>query len=100
MIIKLKKSNDKKHKYIVEIDGKNIKFGAYGYSDYTIHKDKERKKRYIARHSKMGEDWNKSGLLTRGFWARWLLWNKPDLMESIKDTEERFNINIIYHGLK
>ena len=28
---------------------KNIKFGAKGMSDYTIHKDKERRNRYIRR---------------------------------------------------
>ena len=38
-----------------------------------------RKKRmaYIARHSKMGEDWTKSGMLTPGFLSRWILW--PDI---------------------
>ncbi len=96
MIIKLKKAIDKKHKYIVTIDGKSIKFGAYGYSDYTIHKDKERKQRYIMRHSNMGEDWNKSGLITKGFWSRWLLWNKPSLSNSIMDIEKRFNVKVLY----
>lgn len=94
MIITLKKANDKKHKFKVEVNGKTVKFGAYGYSDYTIHKNKERKKRYILRHKGMGEDWNDMG--TAGFWARWLLWNKPSLEDSIKNIEKKFNVNIIY----
>lgn len=70
-----------------------IDFGAKGYSDYTIHKDDDRKKRYIKRHQKR-ENWNKSGINTAGFWSRWLLWNKPTLEESIKDVEDRFGIRI------
>lgn len=73
--------------------GKNIDFGAKGYSDYTIHKDKERYERYKKRHRKR-ENWRKSGLDTAGFWARWILWNKPGFIDSIKDTEKRFNIKI------
>ena len=97
MIIKLEKANDKKHKYIVKINDKTLKFGAYGYSDYILSGgDDNKKKAYIARHSNRSEDWNKSGILTKGFWARWLLWNKPTLEQSIKDIEKRFNIKIVY----
>jgi hypothetical protein len=39
----------------------------------------------------MGEDWNNP---SPGFFSRWLLWNKPSLKASIKDTEKRFNIKI------
>ena len=35
----------------------------------------EKKKAYLARHSKMGEDWTKSGLKTSGFLSRWVLWS-------------------------
>ena len=73
---------------------KNIYFGAQGYSDYTINKDDMKKKAYIARH-KVRENWSKSGILTSGFWSRWLLWNKKTLNESIKDTEKKFNIKIV-----
>ena len=64
------------------------------YEDFTIHKDPERKERYIERHSK-NEDWHNP--LTAGFYSRWILWNKPTITESIKDTNRRFkNLNIIY----
>ena len=73
-----------------------LSFGAKGYSDYTIHKDFERKQRYINRHSpvKTNEDWHKSGLYTAGFWSRYLLWNLPSLRDSIKDVNSRFNLNV------
>lgn len=60
-------------KYIVD-------FGAKGYSDYTMHKDKERKERYIIRH-RARENW--SDPRTAGFWSRWLLWEKPSLSQAI-----------------
>ena len=80
---------------MVTIDNKTVHFGAKGYSDYNQHRDKERMFRYIVRH-KRNEDWTKSGMKTAGFWSRWILWNKPGLIQSIKDTEKRFNIHIIY----
>lgn len=70
---------------------KHISFGAKGYSDYTMHKDVQRKKNYIERH-KATEDWQDTD--SPGFWSRWLLWNKPTLDESIRDTEKKFNIKI------
>ena len=70
---------------------KTINFGAKGMSDYTIHKDNKRKERYLKRHSGMGEDWNNP---SPGFFSRWLLWHKPSLKASIKDTEKRFDIKI------
>ena len=84
---------------IITPRGKKIDFGAKGYLDYTIHKDYDRMKRYEARHKKR-EDWNDWD--TAGFWSKWILWNLPDLDNSIKDTEKRFNIkikkNIFYNG--
>ena len=75
-------------------DRRSIHFGAKSYEDYTIHKDPERKERYIDRHSK-NEDWNNP--LTAGFYSRWILWNRPTITESVRDTNRRFpNLNIIY----
>jgi hypothetical protein len=92
-IVILKNSKNKTKKFAVTVDNKTINFGAKGYSDFTIHKDPERKKRYEARHRKR-ENWKKSGIKTAGFWSKWLLWNKPSLTSSIRDTEKRFNIKI------
>ena len=90
----LKRSSNKGKKFmIITPDNKTIHYGASGAEDYLIHKDKERKKRYIARHKK-NENWNKSGINTAGFWSRWYSWNKPTKKESVKDIEKRFNIKI------
>ena len=44
-------ANDGKHKYyFITKSGHKVSFGAAGYSDYTKHKDKDRKQRYIDRH--------------------------------------------------
>ena len=83
-------ANDGKHKYfIMTKSGKHFYFGAAGYSDFTIHKDPERKQRYINRHEK-NENWTKSGIDSAGFWSRWLLWNKPSIKSSYQDIKKRF----------
>lgn len=92
----LSASNRQDKKWMVKLPGSDthVHFGATGYSDYTLHKDKDRKKRYIQRH-RSNENWNKSGIHTAGFWSRWILWNCPSLQASIRDTEHRFNIRIV-----
>jgi hypothetical protein len=72
---------------------KKIHFGSPLHENYNMHEDDERKFRYIKRHEK-NEDWTINGINTAGFWSRWILWNKKGLINSIKDTENRFNINI------
>ena len=97
----LSRSQRQDKKFVVKIKNKKtgkiekqINFGAKGYSDYTIHKDKDRRDRYDNRHHKR-ENWKKSGVQTAGFWAKWILWNKKTINDSIKDTEKRFGIKII-----
>lgn len=68
---------------------KVVHFGAAGMSDFTIHKDEERKERYIQRH-KSRENWNNP--ISAGALSRFILWNKPTLEESIKDYKKRFNL--------
>jgi hypothetical protein len=92
-VVYLQKSSRAAKKYMVTIENKTIHFGASGYSDYTKHKDKERKSRYEARH-KSNENWRKSGIKTAGFWAKWILWNKPSLSGSITNTSNKFNLTI------
>jgi hypothetical protein len=92
-LISIKKSDraDKKMVAVFEnADGrkKTVHFGAKGYSDYTLHKDKARKERYILRHSKT-ENWDDP--TTAGALSLWILWNKPTLKASIIDYKKRFN---------
>jgi hypothetical protein len=95
MQIVISQSDKPDKKFEARIDGKkSVHFDAKNMSDFTIHKDTERKHRYLQRHSK-NEDWNNP--LTAAFYATNLLWNKPSLAESIRDTNSRFkHINIIY----
>lgn len=92
-LVKITTSNNKEKKYIAYFKlgdtVKSVNFGAKGYEDYTMHKDKQRKKNYIKRHEK-NEDWNNP--LTPGALSKWLLWNKPTLEESIIDFKKRFNL--------
>ena len=75
--------------YIITKDNKRVYFGQASASDFTKHKNEERKNLYINRHKK-NEDWGKSGIDTAGFWALNLLWNKPTIKESYQDIKKRF----------
>lgn len=91
IIIKPSRTPGKKFDAIID-NKKVVHFGQAGASDFTKHKDEERKNRYIDRHKK-NENWNNP--LTAGFYSRWITWNKPTITESIKDTNKRFkNVNI------
>ena len=95
MEIVISSSTNKNKKFDAVIDGKKkISFGASGYSDFTKHKNTDRKEAYIARHKK-NENHGISGVKTAGFWSANALWNKPTLKESIDDINKRFkNLNI------
>jgi hypothetical protein len=95
MQIEISPSTQKGKKFQAVIDHKRtIHFGAQGASDFTLHKDKVRKERYEERH-RGREDW--SDPKTAGFWAKNILWNKPTVQGSIKDTNKRFkDLHIIY----
>jgi len=75
-------------------NGKVIHFGQKGYADFLQHHDEERKKRYLSRHKKH-ENWNASGIDTAGWWARFLLWELPNIDDAIHNIEEKFNIEIV-----
>ena len=94
MEVVIQKSRRKDKKLDAVIDGKKpISFGAAGMSDFTLHKDDDRKERYIARHQK-NENWRDPK--TAGFYSRFILWNKPTLQASVNDLNARYkNINFI-----
>ena len=94
MKVIIKKSTNRQKKYMAVFykDGKKIKtthFGAAGMSDYTKHKDSNRKKRYMTRHRKR-ENWN--NYMSAGSLSRYILWNKPTLKASIADYKKKFNL--------
>ena len=91
MNIIIQKSNNQNKKITAVINNdKKIHFGDSKYQDFTKHKDPERKKAYLARHKK--DNFNNPNYA--GFYATNLLWNKPTLKESIKNTNEKYNLNI------
>ena len=90
MQITIQKSTRAGKKWMARVNNKTIHFGATGYEDFTSSKDEKRKASYLARH-KANEDWTLAGVDTAGFWARWLLWNKPSITGSIRDINQRFN---------
>ena len=55
------KSNRKNNKYVVEYEGKKIHFGSTKYEDYLIHKDLDRRDKYLAKAKKIT---NKNGDFT------------------------------------
>ena len=91
IIIKPSSRQGKKYDAIIE-NKKTIPFGQAGASDFTIHKDSERKNRYIQRHKKT-EQWKNP--LTAGFFSRWITWEKPTLKEAVSNVNNKFkNINV------
>jgi len=77
-----------------ECKGKNRKIVHFGLKDgktFIDHKDEEKRKNYIARHSKSpGEDW--SNPMTAGALSRFILWEKPNLKEAIKAFKKKFSL--------
>ena len=72
-------SKRKNNKYVVKLPGgKNLHFGSSQYPDFLIHKDNERKEKYLSRAKKIK---NKKGELTfenpesANFWSVNLLWS-------------------------
>ena len=94
MKVRLTKSPkaDKKFRAIFVDSGTYVDFGGKGYSDYTIHKDRERMQRYLVRHRRR-ETWTKAGgLKTPGFWSRWLLWSRPSLDGAKRLMTKKFGL--------
>ena len=90
----VRKSHKKEKKWdaVFEKDGKEkiVPFGQRGYSDFTKHKNKTRKARYLKRHSGMGEHWQRPD--TPGALSKWVLWNKPTFKASLADFKKRFDL--------
>jgi len=96
MKLVIKKSDKPNKKYVAEFkkdDGKTKKtyFGSAGMSDYTIHKDTERRARYRARHKK---DLNTKDPTRAGYLSYYILWgDSTSLKENIKNYKKRFNFS-------
>ena len=69
---------------------KTISFGSAGMDDYTLKKDKDQRKRYLARHQKR-ENWTVPD--TAGSLSRWILWGpSTSKQENIRSFKKKFNL--------
>jgi len=122
IVVKKSPKSNKKFRAIFD-DSNYVDFGAKGYSDFTIHKDPMRMRRYVGRHggivseSLLGEedpnrvlnrmrkvrrsfkeDWSKSGIKSAGFWSRWFLWSEKTPQKAAKLIEELFDVKTTLKG--
>ena len=100
-VVKSHKPDKKWDATFIYRDGheKTIPFGAkkqvngtwVDMSDYTKHKDKTRRARYLARHSGMGENWSKPD--TAGALSKWILWGpSTSFRKNVQTFKRRFNL--------
>ena len=84
-----------KQKYVAEFKTdsgriKKTKFGAQGFTDYLQSKDKERRKRYRARHRK---DLKTNDPTRAGYLAFHILWgDSTSLTSNIRNYKKKFNL--------
>jgi hypothetical protein len=95
MRVIIKKSTNPKKKYMAIFYNDNKKkvktthFGSAGMSDYTKHKNKSRKKRYLSRH-RSKENWD--NYMSAGSLSRYILWGETGFRESVKKYKKKFNL--------
>lgn len=85
--------SEKKWDAVFDKNGREkvVSFGAAGMSDYTKHKDKTRRARYLQRHKGMGEHWTQPD--TPGALSRWILWGpSTSFRQSVKAYKKRFHL--------
>ena len=94
-LLNVRKSNRSDKKLVAEFQTekggtKKVHFGAHGFSDYTVHRDNQRRKNYLARHKK-NENWNDP--TTPASLSRHLLWGEStSLQQNIKYFKQRFRL--------
>ena len=94
-IYKLGPATAKGKRYsVVSPEGKRTNFGSDVGQTFIDHKDEKKKKAWIARHSKAGENWEYSGRDTAGFWSKHLLWSADNMRDAIKYIKNRFGIEV------
>ena len=84
---------EKKWDAVFEKNGREkvVPFGQKNASDFTKHKDKTRRARYLKRHSGMGEHWNRPD--TPGALSKWILWgDSTSLRKNIRTFKRKFNL--------
>jgi hypothetical protein len=93
-LLKVEKATDDKHKFVAVFskDGKTKKvpFGAKGYDDYTLSKNKIQRENYKNRHSK---DLYTKDPLRAGYLSYYILWgDSTDINKNVKEYKRMFNL--------
>ena len=71
-------------------DGRNVEFGATGYTDFTLSKDKDQRDRYRSRHAK---DLLVDDPVTPAYLSYYILWvNSTDMGLNIASYKRKFNL--------
>ena len=86
---------DKKY-FIITSNDRKIYFGSAKNKDYTIYYKEQgrevaniKRNAYIARHSKLNENYGKSGINSAGWWSRFFLWEEPNKKEAYKNIKNK-----------
>ena len=90
-LIDVREINEGKRFLAIFSDCKQTKFGQIDGSTYIDHKDKLKRKNYIARHKR---DLRTTDPQRAGYLSLFLLWNKETLNASIKDYNRRLKTNV------
>ena len=95
MVIEKGTAKNKKLKAIFYDDkGKKIKttqFGDNRYQDYTQHKDKSRRSKYLSRHS---GNLKKTNYMSPAHLSYYILWGaSTNVNTNIKQYKKKFNLN-------
>ena len=70
---------------------KTVSFGAAGMDDYTKTHDREQRARYLERHGRGKENWNKPD--SPGALSRWILWGEStSMLANLASFRRRFNL--------
>lgn len=70
---------------------KKVHFGSKSMSDYSIHKDINRKKLFLNRFHRLIQKY-KNDKFSPMTLSHLILWNHPDLETSINDYKRKFNL--------
>lgn len=90
-VVRISKSNRKNKKMVAEFgNGERVHFGDSRFSDFTIHQDPERKKRYLARHQ--GDP---KSLRTAGGLSRDILWSRNNLQDAATFAGHKHGVRVV-----
>ena len=93
VIIEKSDRQGKRYKAVFFDNSKKVKtthFGLDTGSTFIDHKNEDKKKAYLARHSKNNENWN--DYQSAGSLAKHILWSKTSLKDSIADYKKKFGL--------